>query len=150
MERDGTNFTKKEIKLVKKDIFLKAFRANLFNVTQACLAVPIGRTTYYRWFDEDESFRERIEICKEEMIDLAETAPLEKIKKGDTISIIFFLKTIGKKRGYIENPTISLKSPIEELSKEHRDAVFEAAMLELPPFPYKQIETHGPGIDNAE
>ena len=150
MEQPGTDLTKKEIKLAKQDIFLRAFRSNLFNVTQACLAVPIGRTTFYRWYDDDECFREKLEICKEEMIDLAETALLQKIKKGDTISIIFFLKTIGKRRGYIENPMINLQSPIASMSKEHIDAVIEAGRLELPAIHIKQIENHPVESDSLE
>jgi hypothetical protein len=150
MEQPGTDMTKKETKMVKKEVFLKAFRSNLFNVTQACLSVPIGRTTYYRWYDEDESFREKVEICKEEMIDMAESALLRKIEKGDTISIIFFLKTIGKYRGYIENPTINVKSAISQMSEERRQAAIDAAMMELPPIHVIQIENNTGNSEDME
>jgi hypothetical protein len=142
--------TKKKVVKAKQEVFLNAFRANLFNVTKASHDTGIGRSTYYRWLAEDECFREKLEICKEEMIDLAETALLEKIKKGDTISIIFFLKTIGKSRGYIENSTINVKSAISQMSEERRQAAIEAAMLELPPIRVIQIENNTGNPEDME
>ena len=41
---------------------------------------------------------------KEWRLDVAEAKLDERIGKGDTASLIFFLKTIGRDRGYIERP----------------------------------------------
>jgi hypothetical protein len=139
MEQSGTDLTKKEI---MQDRFIDAYRANLFNISKACASVGVGRSTFYRWLDSDRDFREMLDAAKEEKIDFAESALFEKIKKGDTISIIFFLKTIGKSRGYIENPTINVQSAISQISKEDREAAIDAAMLELPPVRVIQIENN--------
>jgi ACT domain-containing protein len=139
MEQPGTDLTKKEI---MQDRFIEAYRASLFNISQACTVVGIGRSTYYRWRDSDEDFEEKLDAVKEEKIDFAESALFEKIKKGDTISIIFFLKTIGKSRGYIENSTINVKSAISQMSEERRQAAIDAAMMELPPIRVIQIENN--------
>ena len=41
---------------------------------------------------------------------------LENIKKNDNTSIIFFLKTKGKKRGYIEKQEFEVHKPIEDIT----------------------------------
>ena len=39
-------------------------------------------------------------------MDLAENELLKLIKAGQTVPILFYLKTKGKGRGYIESPTV--------------------------------------------
>ena len=46
--------------------------------------------------------RQAITEAKERMLDFAESKLWEKIRDGDNTMIIFFLKTQGKARGYIE------------------------------------------------
>ena len=50
--------------------------------------------------------------------DLAENRLLEKINDYDTTSIIFFLKTKGRKRGYQEKQELELTKPISEINFE--------------------------------
>jgi len=64
--------------------------------------VGIGRRTFYRWRDEDEDFREKVEDIHEAVIDWTESQLRKSIKSGQYIPAIFYLKTQGKKRGYIE------------------------------------------------
>lgn len=62
-----------------------------------------------------------IEDERETMLDLAESKLLSNIQKGDNASIFFYLKTQGKKRGYIERSEVtgkdgsSLLPSIEEI-----------------------------------
>ena len=94
---DGTKGTLSD----KKELFLKALKNNLGNVSASCSAVNIGRQTYYNWIEADN---------------LAENRLLEKIDKYDTTSIIFFLKTKGRKRGYNESTQLELVKPISEIT----------------------------------
>ena len=100
----------------KKDNFLKALKNNLGNISQACKSSKISRQTYYRWVDDDVEFEEQCKNVEESLLDLAENRLLEKIDKYDTTSIIFFLKTKGKKRGYVEEQEFELQKPISEIN----------------------------------
>ena len=102
--------------LDKKELFLKALESNLGNITQACKSANIGRQTYYDWINDDVEFEEQCKNVEESLLDLAEHRLLEKIDKYDTTSIIFFLKTKGKKRGYVEKQEFELQKPISEIN----------------------------------
>ena len=100
----------------KKKKFIEALKLNLGNITEACKASNVGRQTYYDWIDKDEDFKQQCEDVGESLLDLAENKLLEKINKYDTTSIIFFLKTKGKKRGYIEKQEFEVHKPIEDIT----------------------------------
>tara|TARA_Y100001938_G_scaffold126577_1_gene178656 strand:- start:2276 stop:2647 length:372 start_codon:yes stop_codon:yes gene_type:complete len=102
--------------LDKKELFLKALESNLGNITQACKSANIGRQTYYDWIDDDVEFDEQCRNVEESLLDLAEHRLLQKIDSSDTTSIIFFLKTKGKKRGYNESTQLEITKPISEIN----------------------------------
>ena len=108
---NGTNSTTSN----KKETFLQALKLNLGNITEACKASNVPRRTYYNWVDADEEFKHSCKDVEESLLDLAENRLLEKIDKYDITAIIFFLKTKGKKRGYIEKQEVELIKPIDEI-----------------------------------
>ena len=99
----------------KKGIFLEALRNNLGHISKSCVAANIARKTYYRWIDKDEQFKQDCDDVSEGLIDLVESKLLENINNNDNTCIIFFLKTKGKSRGYIEKQEIELIKPIDEI-----------------------------------
>jgi transposase-like protein len=99
----------------KKSDFLIALKNNNGNISEACQAINIGRQTYYSWIEKDETFKQDAEDAQESLIDLAESKLVENIKDNDNTSIIFFLKTKGKKRGYIEKQEIEHVKPFEDI-----------------------------------
>jgi len=107
-----------------KKLAIKAFRATRGNVTEACAASEIARSTFYKWLQEDEDFKSEVDAVKEELVDfferqlqtLAEGANYEALDvngeirtlrdKPNPTAVIFALKTLGKHRGYVERQEI--------------------------------------------
>lgn len=94
----------------------------------------MSRQTYYNWLKNDEDFKEAAEDIQENAIDFVESKLFEKIngvtvqifnQKGEPVvydqppsdtAIIFYLKTKGKKRGYIERVEVDDVTPIKLLT----------------------------------
>lgn len=93
----------------KKLKFLGALNASRGIIAEACAAMGVGRTTYYRWYNDDVEFRKQVDVITETQVDYVESKLLQKITAGDTTAIIFYLKTKGKARGYSEKA-----KPLEE------------------------------------
>jgi len=90
----------------KKQAMLIALEQSLGVVTPACKSVDIARETHYRWLKEDEEYAEAVKQLDDVAIDFAESQLHKQIKSGQTASTIFYLKTKGKKRGYIEKQEV--------------------------------------------
>ena len=91
-----------------KKAMIEALEKSLGVVTTACKSVGIGRTTHYMWLDEDPEYRRNVESISDIAVDFAESSLHKQIKDGNPTSTIFFLKTKGKKRGYVERQEIDL------------------------------------------
>lgn len=85
-----------------KKALLEALEKSLGIVTTACKQVGIDRTTFYRYIDDDEDFQMQVQDLENVALDFAESQLHQRIKSGSDTAIIFYLKTKGKKRGYIE------------------------------------------------
>lgn len=70
----------------------------------------INRVTVSEYLKKDSALREAFEQEKESALDLAESKLLQGINEGDTDCIRFFLRTIGKSRGYSERIEADLKT----------------------------------------
>lgn len=99
-----------------KKAMLEALEQTLGVVTTACRKVGIGRTTFYLWMREDEEFKKQVDDIENIAIDFAESKLHEQILNGNPTSTIFYLKTKGKKRGYIEKSEIDVAGQINLLS----------------------------------
>ena len=80
----------------------KTYERKGCNVTATCLALGITRTTFYNRKKKSRKLESRLQECEESIIDYAESKLMEHIQNGDITSLLFFLKTKGKKRGYVE------------------------------------------------
>lgn len=94
-QKENSSLTKKQKQ------FLKALDSVAGNVTAACKSVNVSRQTYYNWLKEDD-FATAVDEVNEANLDYAESKLHALIRQENPTAIIFYLKTKGKKRGYVE------------------------------------------------
>jgi len=97
-----------------KDEMLKALEVNLGNVTDACKYTGISRGTHYNWLNEDENYKAQVEMIDDIILDFAEKQLYTQISENNTTATIFFLKTKGKHRGYVEKTEVDNRVTIEK------------------------------------
>jgi len=85
-----------------KKAILEALEKSLGVVTTACKAIGIGRTQFYQWLKDDPEFKRQVDDISNIAIDFAESQLHKQIQDGNTSATIFYLKTKGKNRGYVE------------------------------------------------
>lgn len=90
-----------------KKAIIEALEKSLGVVTTACKNVGIGRTTFYEWMKDDQEFEQEVNEIQNIALDFAESQLHKQIGDGSTAATIFYLKTKGKKRGYIERQEIT-------------------------------------------
>lgn len=116
-----------------KRYFVDAYINNDFHVGKACKAIGVPRRTIYRWMKDDPDFKQQVEDCYElsneikieeaesahrvlrrgipkiitKKIDGKEVAMQEGwIERPDRAACEFFLRTIGRHKGYGEQPMV--------------------------------------------
>jgi len=85
---------------------ISLLKESLMNVAWVCRQIDIQRRSYERWRQLDTEFNRACLDINEEILDQAEVYLQKKITEGDTASLIFFLKTKCKQRGYVEKREI--------------------------------------------
>ena len=106
-----------------KKALIEALEKSLGVVSTACKAAGVSRDTHYRWLREDPDYKEQVEELAEVAVDFAESHLHKLIKDGNPAATIFFLKTKGKNRGYIERQEIAVaeKKPLSWFTDDNAD-----------------------------
>ena len=107
-------------KVDTKKKLLEALEKTLGIVTDACKIVGVSRQTFYVYVNDDPEFKEAVDEIADVAIDFAESKLFRlidgvhreiKSPTGESVvyqeppnpsATIFYLKTKGKKRGYVE------------------------------------------------
>ncbi len=116
MVTNGKNGNGKKREETAKRI-IRALKETNGLLTMAAAKSGIGYRTVCRYVAEFPSVKQAAIDAHEAMLDYAEGKLFTKIKAGDNTAIIFFLKTQGKARGYIERQEFTGEGgkPIEVL-----------------------------------
>lgn len=143
---------------------MKALEASLGVVSTACMSCGVPRSTFYEWMNSDPVFKQQADAVNDLCLDFAESKLFQLIngvklktkmkdKDGKDIEIyeippnvaatIFFLKTRGKHRGYVERT---------EVTGKDGEALISRVSLELKGShsPLLKLIQSKYGIDNAE
>ena len=92
------------------------------NITQTCSALGISRKTFYEWKEKKKKLDEGLKEVDESILDWAESKLVEHINNNDLQALIFFLRTKGKKRGYVEKTETDVNiNQFEKLMQETED-----------------------------
>jgi hypothetical protein len=91
-----------------KRAMIEAMEKSLGVVTTAAKLAGIARSTHYGWMESEPEYRAAIEAVGEMALDFAESQLHKQIQEGEVASTIFYLKTKGKKRGYVERTEINI------------------------------------------
>ncbi len=107
------NFSGMKPTRIRKAAFIEQLIESLYNIKFACRQVGVDRRTYTRWKTNDSEFERACEEINEGIKDEAEVMLQQKITEKDTASLIFFLKTKCKDRGYIERRENVIEGKLE-------------------------------------
>lgn len=93
----------------QKKAMLEALERSLGIVSTACQAADIARQTHYNWMKADSTYAASVKELANRTLDFAESHLHKLIKDGNPAATIFFLKTKGKGRGYVERQEIEVQ-----------------------------------------
>jgi hypothetical protein len=122
LKSNKSDSIEERIKRSKAD-FLKALKKSLGVVSPACKKSNIDRSTYYEWIEKDPEFKKKVEEINEEAKDFAETANYINIQARKERSVINYLSTKCRDRGY--GPSIEIEAlpqiNVSVVDKETKD-----------------------------
>ena len=102
---------------IKKKMLIESLENSLGIVSTACTKVNVSRSSFYKWYKEDEGFRKKVDEIDSVKLDFVESQLFKNIQNLKEKSIIFYLQHKGHKRGYIQRQNINLTSNEEDIKK---------------------------------
>lgn len=94
-----------------------ALRKAAGNQSAAAKMLKTNRSTIHGYVERYPQLRQVIAEAKEETLDLAEDQLIQKIRQGNMAAIIFFLKTQGKSRGFVEKGEVKIETQRPDFSQ---------------------------------
>ena len=126
VRRGRGRISKRETKRLKA-LFLEGLKKTAGVQQPVVEQLGLTRQTIADWKRNDPEFDAEVDQIKEVTLDIVETQLMKKIMSGDTASILFYLKSQGRKRGYIEKVDASVESKnhvdLSNLTDEEREVL---------------------------
>ena len=101
---------------------IKAISESNGLLTLAAKKAGVSYNTVWRYTQEYPSVKEAVHTAKESMLDFAEGMLYKNMREGDNACIIFYLKTQGKARGFIERQEVEHSGSIGVTPEELTDS----------------------------
>ena len=87
------------------------------NIRAACKKAGCSHSAYYKWLKEDSEFDNQAQEARtigiDGILDLALIGLVNNLKEGDVASVIYVLKTLGKKLGFTEKDENATQSRLD-------------------------------------
>jgi hypothetical protein len=96
--------TQKEMDAELINSLIAKYRGNLTSVARE---LTCDRHTLYAFIASHATCQKALANSRESMIDNAESSLYAKVLEGEAWAVCFFLKTQGKKRGYVERQEVT-------------------------------------------
>src|SRR5262245_30739542 len=111
----------------------EALRANRGLVTLAARRLGCSRRTIANYVDRCPGVAEALTEAREAQLDVAEARLFQAIDEGELAAITFYLRTVGRHRGYSERHEVAVdgKVAVQAEAQQARTVL----MLALQPFP---------------
>jgi hypothetical protein len=118
------------------DEIIAALRNTHGLVARAAVKLKCAPSTIYRRMKSSSVVAEVIREERESTLDLAEDKLIEQMNKGNVTALIFYLKTQGKARGYVERTEVvqipgDVKQLLEALGIDDTAQMWTALKMSL-------------------
>jgi hypothetical protein len=80
------------------------------NLSRAADKLGVCRQTLYLRVNAEPEIKQVVDNCRERFLDETEDVFQNKVLSGDTVSLLFALKTLGRKRGYDQDRDVMVES----------------------------------------
>lgn len=130
----GVGYTPEETLRQKLAVLESCRGGESFNLTEACKKTGVSHWQAWKWLKNDPDFtsawEDAKEAAKDRLLDACELMLRQNILQGDNTAMIFYMKTIGRLRGYQErvqvDTTVKHEIDITEAAKRIAFAMNQA------------------------
>jgi|SRR6516225_7093095 hypothetical protein len=95
---------------IASELIAEALRKTRGNIARAADKIGITRTTLHSRINREPELKQIVDDSRERFLDDLEDVFQNKALSGDTVSGLFLLKTIGRKRGYDQDRDVMVES----------------------------------------
>ena len=98
---------------------LVAYEKKGANISATCKSLGIDRQTFYNRRKKSKELDQALKHIEESLVDFAESKLMQAITESNLTAIIFYLKTKGRHRGYVEKTEVEASvNPVYELMQQ--------------------------------
>lgn len=95
---------------ISSELIAEALRKSRGNIARAADKIGVTRSCLHLRINKESELKAIVDECRERFLDDTEDVFQNKVLSGDTISMLFALKTLGKRRGYDQDRDVIAES----------------------------------------
>lgn len=95
---------------ISSQLIIEALTKTRGNIARAADKIGITRSTLHSRINREPELKEHVDSFRERFLDDTEDVFQNKVLSGDTVSMLFALKTLGRKRGYDQDRDVMVES----------------------------------------